>query len=254
VPLQISSTERDYFEFGYALSKAAFGYADVAKQSLAIQQGKDRMEQIKLLAGLAPSAERDRIAISDSLNRTLAKMRILHATRSALLVVEEAAARLNRPIEVTGASKDLSALSPDAGKTLASLNEFERISGLTESPEIAAWLKGRHKNRVGNVWYAEGLIAGVAEVASAQDMPELLPNIGEIATDLRGLRDWLQLRMPDQPSAEQNALSTALDEFLASSAASRHPQRQVTHSELTALGNISRQLQAEVLVQTASTN
>jgi len=252
IPLQISQTERDYFEFGYSLSKAAFGYADIAKQSVAIQKGTDHMAQIKQLAALAPAAVRDRLAVRDCLNITLARMRTLHASERAISVVKDAADGLNKPLIATGAAKDLAEMSPDAGKTLASLNEFERISGLTESPDIAAWLKGRHKNRVGNVWYAEGLIAGVAEVASAEEMPELLPTVGEIATDLRGLRDWLQLRMPDPPSRQQAQLSDALDDFLKTTSHARRQDRQVTHPELVALGFISRNLQAEVLVRTAS--
>jgi len=253
IPLQITQTERDYFEFGYSLSKAAFGYADIAKQSVAIQKGTDHMAQIKQLAALAPAAVRDRLAVRDCLNITLARMRTLHASERAMSAVRDAAEGLNKPLVVTGAAKDLAEMSPDAGKTLASLNEFERISGLTESPDIAAWLKGRHKNRVGNVWYAEGLIAGVAEVASTQEMPELLPTVGEIATDLRGLRDWLQLRMPDPPSRQQAQLSDALDDFLKTTSRARKQDRQVTHPELVALGYISRNLQAEVLVRTAST-
>lgn len=252
VPLQISEIERDYFEMGYSLSKAAFGYADIAKQSVQIQKGKDRMQQIKLLAGLAPAAERDRLAIRESLNQTVFMMRTLGASKDAFLQVTSAADDLNRPLVVDGGAKDLAALSPDAGKTLASLNEFERISGLTQSPEIATWLKGRHQNRVGNVWYAEGMIAGVAEVASAQDMPELLPTVGEIATDLRGLRDWLVLRMPDPPSTEQTALSSALDDFLNTSSQSKRQDRPVTSTELVALGSISRQLQTQVLLESSA--
>ena len=71
----------------------------------------------------------------------LIDMRDLHATRASMSIVRDAAAGVDRPLIVNGAAKDLTALSPSAGRTLASLNEFERISGLTESPDIAAWLK-----------------------------------------------------------------------------------------------------------------
>jgi hypothetical protein len=252
--LQITAVERQYFDFGCSLATAAFAYADLARQIAAIPEyhRHDRTGQMQLLAALNPVVLRDRGVVRDSLSRTLAQMHSLQASPSALAIVSQGADMVNRPILLTGDAKVIATVNARAGQTLAGLNEFERISGITQSPAISAWLNGPGKNSVGNVWYAEGLISGVAAVASAQNLPDLLPPVSEISTDLRGLRDWLLIRMPDNPTAAQSLLRKTLDGFLRSTSWPQVQDRPVSPAELAMLGTISRELQNQVLLTAAS--
>jgi hypothetical protein len=252
--LQMTSVEREYFELGYSLATGAFAYADLARQvsAIPVYHRHDRSGQIRLLAALTPVVLRDRGIIRDNLSETLEQMHNLHAAPSAIAVVGQAADMLNKPIRITGDAKTVTALNPDAGRTLAALNEFERISGITESPTISDWLNGPGKNGVGNVWYAEGLISGVASIAAAQNLPDLLPPVSEISTDLRGLRDWLLIRMPDSRTAAQSTLRKTLDAFLRSTSWPKVQDRSVSPAELAMLGTISRELQNQVSASVVS--
>ena len=93
-------------------------------------------------------------------------------------------------------------------------------------------------------------------------MPDLQPPMEQIATDLRGLRDWLALRLPEMPSAEQTALKHDLDAFLEQASALSRPgvksPKPLSLPQLQALGSISRRVQAQVLgisgAETAAAN
>ncbi|MGO8674040.1 MAG: hypothetical protein ACLQVD_22105 [Capsulimonadaceae bacterium] len=251
LPLKISDAERTYYDFGYTLATGAFTYADLAKQAMAIAPSSSGRQPagVDILASLSPTALRDRGVVRTNLERTLSDMEALHASSDAVAVVRQAVDLVSKPLVATGDAADLAAVNPQAAQTLEALNEFEKIGGITESPAISAWLQGPGHSGVGNVWYAEGLISGVVEIASAQNMPELLPPVSEVATDLRGLRDWLVLRMPEEPSPDQAALRTSLDAFLEETSWPKVQDRPVTHSELVSLGVISHQLQMQVLTQ-----
>jgi hypothetical protein len=173
----------------------------------------------------------------------------LHASTDALQAVKDAADELNRALRYTGDAKTVVQVNSEAGRTLASLNEFERISGLSENPKVRAWLKVPRDDGSANVWYAEGLIAAVSEIASDEEMPDLLPPVQEISTDMRGLRDWLTSRTPDQPTAEQTELRDTINAFLKSTSWPKIEDRPVTRMELVALGKISQHLRHQVFSQ-----
>ena len=120
-----------------------------------------------------------------------------------------------------------------------------------KTPALRIWLASPGLRESASVWYGEGEISGLAQIAAACQMPDLLPPAQQIATDLRGLRDWLALRLPDAPSPEQAALQSALEAFLQQTAQAERPglrsRKLLTLTQLQALGDISRQLQAQVL-------
>lgn len=243
----MTDLERQYFDFGYALSKAAFSYAELARHSYDIQAVHTHATHLRMLSELCPVAVHDRQLVRDNLDRAYTDMRSLSASPKALALVKAAADELNKPLKYTGDAKTVAAAYPDAGKTLASLNEFERISGLSESPDVRNWLKVKRGNGSGNVWYAEGLIAGVCEIASDDGLPDLLPQVEELSTDMRGLRDWLASRTPDPPSEEQSALRETINGFLKSTSWPNVGDRPVSRAELLTLGDISHYLRDEVL-------
>ena len=165
--------------------------------------------------------------------------------------MRRAAARLAGPLPLAGDARRVSVFSHNAGQTLAALDEFNTLSSLPDDAAVQHWLAATPS---GQVWYAEGLIAALGETAAAQQMPDLLPPVKEIATDLRGLRDWLSLRLPDPPSPDQTALVTALNDFLRQTSRTGRPQATpLTLTQLQSFGDISRRLQALVLGDAAST-
>jgi hypothetical protein len=253
-PIEMSASDRQFFQLGYALARASFAYADLAKKTVSISKTEGKLEQINDLAGLEPLAAQSRAAIKDQLDQAFAAIQPLRPTAGALAVVRGYVDEYDKPVAVAGDAAALESINPAAGRTLAALDEFERTSGLPESPPLHAWLNGSQTSASGRVWYAEGLIAGVAQIASQEDMPELLPNLAEIATDLRGLHDWILLRLPDQPSADQLALKANLDAFLRNVGKPATQKRPVTEAELARLGKISQQLVAQVLPQAAPTS
>lgn len=251
-PLRVTLIEQQYFDLGYSLAKSAFSYADLAKQAEAIPTAKDRATQLQSLAALAPVAAHDRNITEGNLKHTVTLLRSLNASPDAIAAIEAQAEALGHPLELTDDAKQVAALNPGAGQTLAALDEFERVGGLTETPAIMAWLNGPKHFGAGNVWYAEGMIAGVAGIAAAEEMPDLLPTADEVSTDLCGLRDWITIRMPSQPTVEAAALRDALDAFLKVTDWPKVAERPVSDTELTALGSISEMLQQQVLERPAT--
>jgi len=136
---------------------------------------------------------------------------------------------------------------------LSALAESSIIAHVTDDHALTHWLAGSAERRSGPVWYAEGAMAGVAEIAAAQHLPELLPSLSDLATDLRGLRDWLALRVPDTPSPDLAALEADINGFLQQSAKAQGKAHQtrgkaLTPAQVQQLGEISRLLQAQILV------
>jgi hypothetical protein len=248
VVLNIAPKDRQFFQFGYTIAKASFAYAELAKQSGQISTTHDKMEQVRILGNLAPLALHDRALAYQGLTRAQGLLADLKAPPAAMLPVSQAIAKLSRPVVLTPDAQALSSLSPDAAHTLSSLNEFEKLSSLPEQEGLRHWLANGANASSGQVWYAEGLVSALAEIASAQHMPDLLPPATEIATDLRGLRDWLTLRLPDNPTPDQIVLKKKLDAFLLETGESRHHSKKtLTASELQTLGEISARLQAQIL-------
>ena len=139
---------------------------------------------------------------------------------------------------------------------MSSLSEFEWLSSLPDDRALRAWLAGSTPagaapGRSALAWYAEGKIAGVSQIAAAQEMPDLLPPTEQIAADLRGLRDWLALRLPEASSPEQAALKHDVNLFLAQTSPAApsggSSSQRLSLAQLQALGSISRRVQAEVL-------
>ena len=245
--LDIAPDERQYFQFGYFLARSAFAYAELSKRSLAISQVHSKMTQIHQLADLLPSTIRKREEIRAALEKTLATMRDLRAPSSAIAVIENQSREYGKPLVLTGDSKLLADYDPAAGRTLGALDEFERTSGVPENAALHRWLTAPATSTTAKVWYAEGLIAGIAQIASQQQMPELLPPISDVAVDLRGLRDWLSSRLPDQPAAGLTQLRESLDSFLQLTANNRPTKRSLTPSELSMLGSVSVILTTQIL-------
>lgn len=245
VALNVAPDERRYFELGSVLAKASFAYAALAKQASRISHTQPTGGQVSRLAKLAPDALRRRALAQDNLNRALALLQELNAPAAVLAPLARLNTTLSKPPVALGDAQNVSALSPDAGVVLAALQESSRLTGVLENAALKKWLKSVG---TGQVWYAEGLIAGVSEVAARESLPDLLPPLHELATDLRGLRDWLTLRLPDAPTPEQSALQTALTQFLQQSTTVKKP-KSLTRAQLQALGAISRMLQAQILAQ-----
>ncbi|MBV9849138.1 MAG: hypothetical protein JO250_05555 [Armatimonadetes bacterium] len=246
--LQVTASERQFFQLGDTLGRAAFAYADLEKRANLIHTDRSNPTQLEQLAGLAPVAARNRMDARDGFARALALMQALAAPDAALAPVRRAAAHLAKPLSFSGDAKRIAAFSRRAAQTLASLDEFNQISSVPEAVPIRHWLASPGTAPAGRVWYAEGLIAALAETADAQRMPELLPPVKEIATDLRGLRDWLSLRLPESPTPDQTALETALNDFLRQTSRTGRPQATpLTLPQLQALGDISRRLQTQIL-------
>ncbi|MEO7717156.1 MAG: hypothetical protein ABIY70_13210 [Capsulimonas sp.] len=250
-PLSVTAAERQYFAFGYSLAKAAFSYAELAKRATKITKIKDKNKAVQELGNLLPIAERNREMAKGSFSDALTTMRALHAAPQATATISNAVQRLNKPLALVGEAHDVALQSPNAGRALASLNEFERLSGLSENATIKQWIASPAVPASGKVWYAEGLIAGLAEISAQEQMPDLLPPLSEITTDLRGMRDWLVLRFPDKPSAEQNDLKSRLNKFLVQAAPSSKSSRLMTLAELKQLGDICRDLRLQLLPDTA---
>ena len=248
--LQIGPEERQFFDLGATLARGAFAYAELAKQAAAVQKTRSKLAQVRQLERLNPLAGRSRTQAQQEVSRAETLMRRLHAPEAAVAPVAAAAAHLARPLPITGDAKPLALFNRPAARTVSALSEFEALSSLPDHPAIRAWLESKLP-RSANVWYAEGEIAGLSQIAAAHEMPDLLPPTEQIATDLRGLRDWLALRLPEMPSAEQAALRHDLNAFLEQASAQSRPgtksPKLLSLPQLQALGSISRRVQAQVL-------
>ena len=248
--LQMDPDERRFFALGATLARAAFAYAELAKAATEVARTRSRLAQVGKLGKLAPLAARNRKTAGEEVARALALMRAMDAPPAALAPVAKAAALLAGPLPITADAKPLLLFNRDAAHALSSLNEFETLSSLPEDPAVRAWLDAPGAARSASVWYGEGEIAALGQIAAAHEMPDLLPPAQQIATDLRGLRDWLALRLPDTPTPEQASLKAALEAFLKETASARpgvRSRKALTPAELQALGAISRQLEAQAL-------
>jgi len=248
--LRMDPDERQFFALGLTLARGAFAYAELAKGATEAARTRSRLAQVGKLGKLAAGAERNRKTAGEEVARALALMRALDAPPAALAPVAKAAARLAAPLPITDDARPLLPFNRDAAHALSSLNEFETLSSLPEDPALRAWLDAPRLARSASVWYGEGEIAALAQIAAAHGMPDLLPPAQQIATDLRGLRDWLAGRLPDAPAPELAALRDALEALLRETASS-HPgvksRRPLTSAQLQALSAISRQLEVQAL-------
>ena len=255
-PLQMEPQERQFFDLGMTLSRGAFAYAELAKQAAAVAKTRSKIAQVEQLGRLDPVAGRNRTEARTQILRAAALMRQLRAPDTALAPIDAAGARLTGPLPITSDARPLAVFSRPAARTVSSLSEFEMLSFLPEDPAVRRWLSTPVLARAAQVWYGEGEIAGLSQIAAQHQMPDLLPPTQQIATDLRGLRDWLALRLPETPTAEQASLKKDLDSFLEETSAAEPPgvksQKLLSLSQLQALGSISHQLQAQVLGQAAT--
>ena len=249
--LQLAPKERQYFALGVSLARGAFAYAELAKGAGEIAKTRSKLAQVGQLGKLEPTARRNRTEARDALAQAAALMKTLNAPASALAPVQKAADRLTGSLPTSSDARPLKLFNARAARTLSSLSEFDTLSSLPEDPALRRWLAGPTVSASASVWYGEGEIAGLAQIAARHEMPELLPPTEQIATDLRGLRDWLALRLPDSPTPEQAALRQSLDAFLQVSTAGQKPgvksAKRLSLTQLAALGQISRRLQTQVL-------
>ncbi len=248
--LQIEPEERQFFDLGATLARGAFAYAELAKQAAVVEKTRSRLAQVRQLEHLDPLAGRSRAEAHAEVSRAEALMQALNAPASALAPVSAAAARLAGPLPMAPDAKPLAFFSRPAARTVSSLSEFETLSSLPDDPALRAWLAATPV-RTAQVWYAEGEIAGLSQIAAAHEMPDLLPPTEQIATDLRGLRDWLALRLPEMPTPEQAGLKHDVDAFLEQASLASRPgvksSKRLSPIQLQALGSISRRVQAQVL-------
>jgi hypothetical protein len=248
--LQMEPEERHFFTLGLTLARGAFAYAELAKGATEAQKTRSKIAQVVKLGKLAPVANRNRRAAGEQIAQASALMRSMRAPSTALLPVAKAAEQLSGPLPITSDAKPLLLFDRSSARTLSALNEFDMLSSLPENEAIRKWLETPTLTRSASVWYGEGEIAGLAQIAAAQEMPELLPSAQQLATDLRGLRDWLSLRLPDMPSPEQTTLRDALEAFLRETAATERvgvrSRKALTAAQLQALREISQQLEAQV--------
>lgn len=246
--LEISPTEQQFFEFGYALTKAAYATVEVVKRAGEKTPGSGHRTQTARMANLAPLARKDHALAGASFAQALVLLSDLRAPVNVLTPIAQAAAHFAKPISPTS---EAPTPQNDALQTLLVLGEFNDYSTLPELPALHHWLASPAVARSSQVWYAEGEMAALLETASARQMPSLLPPAHELATDLRGLRDWLVLRLPDAPTPEQAALKSGLDDFIQQTTlknpGGKPASWQVTPTQLQSLGVLSQQLQAQVL-------
>jgi len=170
--------------------------------------------------------------------------------------IHRLAARLTRPLALTADGRAIQSLNPDAALVLSALSESSIVARVMDDHALTQWLNGSSGHRSGPVWYAEGQIAGIGQIAAAAHLPALLPPVADVATDLRGLRDWLALRVPEKPGPELAALQAAISDFLQQTAQGpgepRLPRAQpVSNAQLQQLGSISQMLQAQILLPDA---
>ncbi len=246
----MTAGERQFFALGLTLSRGAFAYAELARQATLVSHTRSKIAQVGQLGKLSPTARRNRLTAQAGLTQTLALMQAMNAPAAALIPIRRAAERLDGPLPITSDARPLAFFNGGAAQTLSSLSEFETLSSLPEDPALRNWLSSPGICDSAQVWYGEGEIAALAEIAAAQQMPELLPPAEQIATDLRGLRDWLALRLPDAPSPEQAALKDALETFLRDAkpvTSGQKSRKPLSSAQLHALGGISRLLQTQVL-------
>jgi hypothetical protein len=246
-PLQLTASERADFQLGNQLGQAAFAYADLAHKAGQISRTDDGHHQIQQLAALAPLADQSRANALNGFQGALTLLVSLHAPAVAIKPVQAAVDRLHKSVALSGDAHVVSLFSGKAAKTLGVLDEFNALSSVPDDPGLQHWLTSPLSGRTAHVWYAEGLIGALAQIAATDQMPDLLPPVKEIATDLRGLQDWLSLRLPDTPTPDQAALGAAIDDFLKkASRTGLPPDAHVSATQLQALGEISRDLQALV--------
>ena len=255
--LQMTTTERQFFALGLTLARGSFAYAELAGEATVVSHTRSKIAQVGKLGRLAPVARRNRLTAGEFLRQTQALMLTMNAPAAALTPIRKASERLAAPLALTAEARPLALFNGEAAQTLSSLNEFESLSSLPEDPALRKWLTSPGVSDSAQVWYGEGEIAALAQIAAARQMPELLPPAQEIATDLRGLHDWLALRLPDTPTPEQAALQKSLELFLIDAGQktkmSQKSQKPLTPAQMEALGSISRLLQLQVLgTETAS--
>ena len=249
--LRMTTTERQFFALGLTLSRGAFAYAELAGQASLVSRTRSKVAQVGKLGKLAGAARRDRLIAGEYLSRTLVLMQALNAPPATQAPLRQASEHLASPLVLTSEARPLAVFSGAAAQTLSSLSEFETLSTLPEDPALRKWLASAAVPASAQVWYGEGEIAALAQIAAAQQMPELLPPAAQIATDLRGLRDWLALRLPDNPSPDQAGLQKSLEAFLhdptVTATARRKSRKPLSPAQLDALGGICRLLQTQVL-------
>ncbi len=245
--LSVTDAERQYFELGDVLAKAAFAAEPLAQRTRQVSRAGMSDAQLAQIAELAPEALRARDGAGALLSRAATLLQGLKAPDRVLTPISALAARLAKPLAPTGPARQIATLSPDAATVLAALDESARLSNILDSRALQAWTTGPASNATGRVWYAEGLMAGVADVATTLSRPDLLPPTADLATDLRGLRDWLSLRLPESPTPDQTALQTGIDTFLQQTSAKGKRPKPLTLTQMRGLGEISRILQAQIL-------
>lgn len=255
--LDIAPRERQYFALGTALAQGTFAYAALGAQAGRIEQGHAGHAKVAALGRLAPEALRARTAARDGFVQAVALMQSLDAPPAIVSPVARLAARLSKPLVLTEDSRAIKSLNPDAALALSALSESSTIARVMDDHALTRWLGGSAEHRSGPVWYAEGQIAGIAQIAAAEHLPDLLPPAADVATDLRGLRDWLALRVPERPGAELAALQAAIADFLRQTAQGPgqprlSPTQRVSEAQLAQLGSISQALQAQMLPADAS--
>jgi hypothetical protein len=250
--LDITDSERRAFALGEALAQASFSYQPVVQQAALLAYSSNRDQEVGELAKLAPDAALARGSARLGIDQALALMQQLNAPPAPVAPIARLAARLDKPIALTGDSLTLASFNLAAADVLASLNEAEDLSSLLDTPVLQHWLKDSVSGRSGPVWYADGIFAGIARIAANDDLPELLPRVADVATDLRGIRDWLATRLPETPTVEQDALRDKIDEWLQQAPVlaadlGRSRSRLLPTDQLQAIGQISTMLEQLIL-------
>ena len=245
-PLFVTPRERRFFTLGLSLSQAAFAHAGVTRRASRLSRTHNLNAKVNGLTALAPDANAARLLAQDALSRAATLLPDMDTPPDVSSPIERLSAQMARPLALTGDAAAVAPLNADAARTLASLGEARQLSDLLNAPALKAWLKSPALAKDEPVWYAEGVLAGMTEAAAVQELPGLLPPAADLATDLRGLRDWLSGRLPETPTPEQNALQDALSGFVQGTAGKGHTPT-LTAAQLHALGDISRMLQAQML-------
>lgn len=244
-----TDAERQYFELGDVLAQAALADVSLVAKTRRITYADMTDAQLAQIGKLAPDALKARGAAQSLFARAVALMQCLKAPADALAPVSALSMRLGKPLTPTGTARQVADLNADAGTVLAALDESDRLSAVLDNKALQNWATGTGSSQTGRVWYAEGLMVGVTHVAAALDQPDLLPPVADLATDLRGLRDWLSLRLPDSPTLDQIALQTDIDQFLTKAANARRRAKTLTLAQVADLEKIGHLLESQILPQ-----
>jgi hypothetical protein len=245
-PINVYPDESLMFQVGDYLGKASFVNSPVMQAISATTVVGKRNDELALLEKLAQTALNNRARQLNYLLSARQLMWNMRAPEKSIAPLTSAINTLKVQPAYSGQTLELSKTDPAAALTLAILEEYPKVCSVQDSLQFRAWVNSAARQHNGHVWYAEGLISGLTDVAAANKMPTLLPRAPEIATDLEGELNWITIRLRDTPSPDQLALRDKVFALLKSVSKNDHVRDYITQYQLHQLGDITKSIEGEV--------